>query len=134
MDTFPAHYTGKQNFKGTHLKFKIRSGTFGLESDLLRWNQSDGLCKKCAPSTDETVDHFVLKCDYYHQYRSIMFSNIRTELYKLGFPHVWEYILNASDSSLIKLLVGDHGYLINEQVGNIIDSHFKTFLCSVNYM
>ena len=70
------------NFLGVNLKFRVRSGTLGLQGDLRRMGMSDSdVCPMCG-SVNEDVVHFLFECPQYESERTVFFYEIHQNVYK----------------------------------------------------
>ena len=94
------------NFRGLQLKFKLRTGTLGLGSDLQRQHRGDGFCKCC--NLYESAKHFIFVCPSYHTERRILYDNI----IRSAGADVFSSIISNWDIGL-NLLLGDHDDVYN---------------------
>lgn len=126
------------NFNKISLKFRARTGTLGLGTDLERQyrngnsNQENcvpSLCKYCG-SDREDLTHFMLSCPTFADCRVKMMAELETELLKNSYDHIWEFFMGLGLLSKMAWLIGDHSFLVSPTVGAIFDRHSKNYLLS----
>ncbi len=99
----------------------------GLESQWEIWGKSDGVCR-CCGCEKETLRHFLFICQTFADVRCEAFKGIEAKLIDSGFTDVWHHFIASSITSKLNMLIGDHGYLVNDTVGSIFDHYCKRFL------
>ena len=72
------HYLHGVSDAGTHLLFKLCSGTHGLTEKLARNRGRDGQCMCNLCSEDcESVDHFVWNCPAYSEQSTLFLEHLK---------------------------------------------------------
>ena len=115
------------DFSGAQLKFKARSYTLGLQYEKRKWENDDSDCIcPCCGLEDETLEHFLFKCNFY--------SSERQKLMK----ETEELLLNSKELNLYKdfkdrkelfcFFLGDSIKNYKMKLFKEIDNLFKTIL------
>jgi hypothetical protein len=130
LHTFREKYVNDMcNFQGVRLKFKARAGVLELESLHEKYGLSNGICKLCHGER-ETLSHFMFICPALNHIRIDVFHALESNLLGTQYEHVWHSFCASSSVSKLNLLLGEQGYLFNENVGSLFDSLCKIYLIS----
>lgn len=116
------------NFYGVKLKFKARAGVLELENVIEKWGLSNGECKLCHKEK-ESLSHFMLSCCALNHIRMQCFEALEHRLSHLNVS-VWQSSCASSNVHKLNMLLGEHGYLINDEIGSCFDELCKVFLIS----
>ena len=116
------------NFQGVSLKLKARTNTLQLERYIRSWSPTnDGLCKLCNRNEEETIDHFLFKCNALQSIRVREYKFIETDLNANGLEFFWEtFIAHDIDIKLVLMLWDLFSY--NFILGKIFDNSSKSIL------
>ena len=89
---------GIHNPKGIGWIFQIRVGLSPLKSHKMRHNFQDTPDDKCICKSEETTQHFLLKCHIYNEHRLDLFQTLNPILLANGLYHL-------NDSAMVHLLL-----------------------------
>ena len=129
LHSFQERYVADMsNFYGVKLKFKARAGILELESLMQVWGKSDGVCKLCNTER-ETLSHFMFSCCALNDIRMQIFKALEARLMPMCEP-VWPSFCASSNVHKLNMLIGEHGYLISDEIGKCFDDLGKMFLIS----
>ena len=110
------------------MKFLARSNQFNLESNLKKWNKSDGKCKLCTMNEIETLCHRLFICPHYVVQRTHFFTEIEDKC----DPEISRSIFASDFQKKLELLLGDEVYLNwGHANGKILDKIVKQYLISI---
>lgn len=115
------------DFYGTQLKFKARTGCLGIKENLARWGMTDSKCDLCK-NASEDLPHFLFLCPALNELRNACYGKLEADLRNLGHEELWNRYMGSSILTKLCLFLGDHGYLFNKNVGALFDKTCKEFL------
>ena len=95
----------KGTFKGTQLKFKMRTGVSGIGEDTYRQKRSLGFCK-CGDF--ESLKHLIFYCTFYTEARTKMFNDMKLLCGDDAFS-----ILLQDPTVIMYAMLGDHDDLFS---------------------
>ena len=118
------YLNGIGNFRSTRLKLLARTNYLPLNYTLRQLHIKDcATCPLCS-NVDETLEHFLFECTAYEAIRKQVFetvSDFTTPLFDLDFTDI-PYVCQ------MQFLIGDFGFLINNDIGEFFDKIGKSML------
>ena len=116
------------DFYGQKVKFRARTGCLGLNTDLERWNKSDGICHVCNNNVRDTIEHRLLFCPSERQNR----INLHRDIAQLGGPYVLSQYIQLRTRDKLNWILGDGAYdTWGHELGVLFDKCSKHFLVSI---
>ena len=120
-----------KDFEISRLNLLARTNCLPINDVLHRMRlRQNGLCQLCDSNVIETTNHFMFECSAFENLRVNFCSEITDTLSSndltidfIGLPSI----------NKIQLLIGDHGFYFNENIGNILDIKVKKYLKNLVY-
>ena len=84
-------------------------------------------CELCGLEKED-ITHFMLSCPVLAEHRTKMIHSLERDLLKNEYDLVWHHFMCQTLRTKMKWLIGDYTFDMSEKVGEIFDTHSKTFL------
>jgi hypothetical protein len=119
------------DFEISRLKHLARTNYLPLNDVLYRMRlRQNGLCQLCDSNDIETTNHFMFECPAFENLRVDFFSDITDALSCNDLPIDF---IGLSSIDKIQLLIGDHGFYFNENIGKMLDIKVRNYLKNLAY-
>ena len=117
-------YLNNINFQASRLKLLGRTKTLPLRKYLRRMNMVESdCCLFCNSGKSEDLEHFLLECTTFSDIRDIYFKIFDDIKYDLNIN-----FMELSPGAKLQFLIGDIGYLFNDDIGLFFDHYGMLFL------
>ena len=102
--------------------------TFQLKRYIRSWSPTnDGLCKLCNRDEEETIDHFLFKCNSLQSIRAREYQILESNLHANGLEIYWETFIAHDIDVKLFMMLGDL-FSYNSILGKIFDDSSKNIL------
>ena len=115
---------GIGDFRSSRLKLLARTNYLPLNDTLKQLHIKDSATCPLCSNADETLEHFLLKCTAFEAIRRQLIESVcdfTSSFIDLGFT-------DLSPMCQIQFLIGDFGYLLNNDIGDFFDKIGKSML------
>ena len=115
---------GIGDFRSSRLKLLARTNYLPLNDTLKQLHIKDSATCPLCSNADETLEHFLLKCTAFEAIRRQLIESVcdfTSSFIDLGFT-------DLSPMCQMQFLIGDFGYLLNNDIGDFFDKIGKSML------